>query len=173
MKKLRGRPDNLTLRLHREWLVKVASDEFLKKSFKGTSLDDIAAKAGVSKVTIDRRYGSKAGAVRSRCAPFGGPVAPRVPGDQAASPATCCLTSDSRSMKERRGRTRSRWCDWRSPKRPNSWRSPRSCGITVSKPSLRSRAIWRSLRQKGGPSSMTRCRPVSSFRAWSVGASVQ
>jgi AcrR family transcriptional regulator len=61
MKKLRGRPDNDTLPLHRERLVKVASDEFLREGYTGANLDDIATKAGVSKVTIYRRYGNKAG----------------------------------------------------------------------------------------------------------------
>lgn len=61
MKKLRGRPDSDTLPLHRERLLQAASDEFKAHGYKGASLDAIAAKAGVSKVTIYRRFGSKAG----------------------------------------------------------------------------------------------------------------
>lgn len=61
MKKLRGRPDSDTLPLHRERLLQAASDEFMVRGYKGASLDAIAAKAGVSKVTIYRRFGSKSG----------------------------------------------------------------------------------------------------------------
>jgi len=61
MKKLRGRPDSKSLPLHRERLLQTASDEFLEKGYDGASLDAIAARAGVSKVTIYRRFDSKAG----------------------------------------------------------------------------------------------------------------
>jgi|SRR5581483_2957692 len=61
MKKLRGRPDSQNLPLHREHLLKVAGDEFLAQGYDGANLDVIARKAGVSKVTIYRRFASKAG----------------------------------------------------------------------------------------------------------------
>src|SRR5271156_6584902 len=61
MKKLRGRPDNDTLPAHRERLLQVADEEFMAMGYQDTSLDAIAGKAGVSKVTIYRRFGSKAG----------------------------------------------------------------------------------------------------------------
>ncbi len=59
--KLRGRPDRDTLPLHRERLLQVAGEEFKAKGYQRASLDAIAARAGVSKVTIYRRYGSKSG----------------------------------------------------------------------------------------------------------------
>jgi len=61
MKKLRGRPDRATLSRHRERLLEFASQEFFGHGYEGASLDRIAAKAGVSKVTIYRRHGDKAG----------------------------------------------------------------------------------------------------------------
>ena len=61
MKKLRGRPDSENLPLHREHLLKIASDEFLDNGYDAANLDVIASKAGVSKVTIYRRFASKAG----------------------------------------------------------------------------------------------------------------
>ena len=61
MKKLRGRPDNHILPLHRERLLQAASAEFMAHRYKGASLDAIAARAGVSKVTIYRRFGNKEG----------------------------------------------------------------------------------------------------------------
>jgi AcrR family transcriptional regulator len=61
MKKLRGRPDHATLPQHRERLLEAASREFFGHGYKGASLDRIAANAGVSKVTIYRRHGNKAG----------------------------------------------------------------------------------------------------------------
>ena len=65
MKKLRGRPDSDTLPLHRERLLRVASDEFMAKGYQGANLDAIAEKAGISKVTIYRRFGNKAGLFES------------------------------------------------------------------------------------------------------------
>ena len=59
--KLRGRPDRDTLPLHRERLLQVAGEEFKAKGYQRASLDAIAARAGISKVTIYRRYGNKAG----------------------------------------------------------------------------------------------------------------
>jgi AcrR family transcriptional regulator len=49
------------LPVHRERLLAAASEVFLADGFKGASVDVIAVKAGVSKVTIYRRYTSKAG----------------------------------------------------------------------------------------------------------------
>lgn len=56
MKKLRGRPSKESQAEYEAHLLQVATEEFLRLGYAATSIDGIARKAGVSKLTIYRRY---------------------------------------------------------------------------------------------------------------------
>ncbi|BAI74813.1 transcriptional regulator (plasmid) [Azospirillum sp. B510] len=61
LKKLKGRPSGDEQPLHQEHVLDVSEAEFLANGYSGTSIDAIARKAGVSKLTIYRRFSSKEG----------------------------------------------------------------------------------------------------------------
>lgn len=60
-KKLKGRPSAEEQTLHQEHVLEVSEAEFLANGFSGTSIDAIARKAGVSKLTLYRRFTNKDG----------------------------------------------------------------------------------------------------------------
>ncbi|WP_223446256.1 TetR/AcrR family transcriptional regulator [Pseudomonas sp. BF-R-19] len=59
--KVRGRPSKELLAEHQEHLLDIATEEFLEHGFKAASIDGIARKAGVGKLTIYRRFDGKKG----------------------------------------------------------------------------------------------------------------
>lgn len=61
MKKLKGRPSGDEQTLHQEHVLEVSEAEFLANGYSGTSIDAIARKAGVSKLTLYRRFTNKEG----------------------------------------------------------------------------------------------------------------
>lgn len=61
MKKLRGRPTKESQAKYEEHLLRVATEEFLRLGYEAATIDGIARKAGVSKLTIYRRFEGKAG----------------------------------------------------------------------------------------------------------------
>ncbi len=61
MRKLKGRPSSEEQAAHQEHLLAVSRDEFLANGYNATSIDAIARKAGISKLTIYRRFAGKEG----------------------------------------------------------------------------------------------------------------
>ena len=61
MKKLRGRPSKESQAEYEEHLLSVATEEFLRLGYEAATIDGIARKAEVSKLTIYRRFEGKEG----------------------------------------------------------------------------------------------------------------
>lgn len=98
LKKLRGRPSKEAQAEYEEHLLQVATEEFLQLGYAAATIDGIARKAGISKLTIYRRFEGKEGlfltvaerAIRQESTFPGIPTADREPSEvlQAFARAT-------------------------------------------------------------------------------------
>jgi TetR/AcrR family transcriptional repressor of mexJK operon len=82
-----GRPKDLDKRAD---ILKAAGDLFMDKGFAGTTMDDIAGAAGVSKLTVYNHFGTKEAlfhdVIKAKCESYtGDDLFSRLPGDHAES----------------------------------------------------------------------------------------
>ena len=72
----RNHRKRMTGKERREQLLDIGRRLFAERGFEGTSIEEIAAQAGVSKPVVYEHFGGKEGPVRGRGGPRGGAAAP-------------------------------------------------------------------------------------------------